>query len=108
MKVKRVVEDKVLDMCMLEGHEETLKHIDTNLQGIKRDMLLIDDYERLAGRAAGLEEASFELQVAIKSLLKDIKAEFTASKETRLRGVELPKVSVPTFDGQVPPIARPD
>ena len=61
MKVKRVVKDKELDMCVLEGQEERLKSINTNLKGKIRDILLIDDYESLAGRAAGLEEASFEL-----------------------------------------------
>ena len=35
MKVKRVGEDKELDMCMLEGHEEKLKSIKTDPQGIK-------------------------------------------------------------------------
>ena len=61
MKVKRAVDDKQLDMCLLEGDKERLKSIDTNMQGIKRDMLLIDDCERLGGREAGLEEASFDL-----------------------------------------------
>ena len=70
MKVKTVVEVKEIDMCVLEGHKDRLKSIDTNLQGIKRDMLLIDDYESLAEKAASLEEVSFELQVAIKHLLK--------------------------------------
>ena len=69
-KVKRVVEEKETDMCLLlEGHEETLKCIKADLQGIKQDLLLIDDYESLAGKAVGLEEASFELQVTIKRLL---------------------------------------
>ena len=54
--------------------------INTNLQGIKRDKLLINDYESLAGRVAGLEEASFELQVAIKRLRNNMKAEYTVSK----------------------------
>ena len=61
-KVKRaVLEEKESDMCSLESHEERLKTIDTDLQSIKRDMLLIDDYERKAGKADGLEEALFEL-----------------------------------------------
>ena len=62
-------------------------------------MLLLDDYESLAGRAGGLEEALFELRVAIKSLLKKIKAVSAVTKETGSCGVKLPKVSVPTFDG---------
>ena len=48
-------------MCLLERHGEKLKSIDANLQRTKRDLLLIDDYESLAGKRAGLEEASFEL-----------------------------------------------
>ena len=44
MKVKRVVEEKETKLCLLEGYEERLKSIDTDLQGIKCDMLLINDY----------------------------------------------------------------
>ena len=55
------MEEKETDMCLLGGREERLKIIDSNLQGIKRDMLLIDDYESLAGRAGVLEEGLFEL-----------------------------------------------
>ena len=59
-KVKRVVlEDKDTNMCLLESHEDRLKTIDTDLHSIKRDMLLIDGYESLAGKADGLEEALF-------------------------------------------------
>ena len=64
-------------------------------------MLLIDDFESVAGRTGGLEEASFELQVAIKCLLKNIKSKFTESKDIGLSGVKLPKISVPIFDGKV-------
>ena len=88
-------------MCLLEGHEERLKSINTDLQGIKWDMLLIDDYESQAGRATGLEDTLFELRVAIKCLLKDIKVDSTVRKEMGLSGVKLPKISVPTFDGEV-------
>ena len=101
MKVKRVAEKKETEMCLLERHEERLKSIDTDLQGIKRDMLLIDDYESLAGRAGGFEEASFELRVAIKRLLKNVKAESAVDKGKRLSRVKLPQVSVSTFDGKV-------
>ena len=31
-----------MDICLLEGHEERLTSIDFDLQGIKRDMLLMD------------------------------------------------------------------
>ena len=58
-------------------------------------MLLVDDYENLAGRAAGLEKASF------KHLLKGIKAESTVIQEMGLSGLKRPEVSVPTFDGKV-------
>ena len=88
-------------MRLLEGHEEKLKSIDTDLWGIKCDMLLINDYKGLAGRAGGLEEASVELQVAIRRLLKNIESESTASKDTGLRGVKFPKISVLTFDGKI-------
>ena len=60
-KVKRVAQVKETDMCLLERHEEKLNSIDTDLQSIKHDMMLMDDHESLAGRAGGLEEASFKL-----------------------------------------------
>ena len=81
-KVKRVKDDKALDVCSLEGHEERVKSIDADLQVIKREMLLIGDYKSLAERAASLEEASFEIRVAIKGRLRNLNAESTASKET--------------------------
>ena len=57
-KVERVVvEEKEMDMCLLESHDKRFKSIDTDLQSIKSDVLLIDDYESLAGKAGGLEEA---------------------------------------------------
>ena len=65
-------------------------------------MQLIEDYESLAGRAADLDEALFELQVAIKHLLKDIIIDSaTVSKEMGLSGVKLSKISVPIFDSKV-------
>ena len=84
-------------MCSLETHEERLKTIDIDLQSIKCDMLLIDDYESLSGKADGLEEALFELRVAIKRLLKNIKAESAVNKDNGLSGVKLPKISVPKY-----------
>ena len=57
-------------------------------------MLLIDFCESLARKAAGVEEVSFELRVAIKHLVKNIKAESTVSKEIKLSGVKLPMKSV--------------
>ena len=54
-------EEKKTDMCLLGSHEDRLKSIDTDLQAIKRDMLLTDDYESLAGTANDLEETFFEL-----------------------------------------------
>ena len=71
MTVKRAVERKETNMRLLEARGK-LNSIDSDLQGIKRDMLLINDYESLAGKSAGLEEASFKLRVVIKGLLKDI------------------------------------
>ena len=38
-KVKRVVEVKEIDMCLLESHEEGLKRIDTVQKGLKSSML---------------------------------------------------------------------
>ena len=61
MKLKRVKDDKELDMCSLEGHEERIKSIDANLQVLKSDILLIGDYKSLAERAGGLKKASFEI-----------------------------------------------
>ena len=56
MKVKRFEEKKGMDICicLLEGHEERLKSIDTDLQVIKRDVLLIDDYESLCRKGRWL------------------------------------------------------
>ena len=70
MKVKSVKDDKELDMCLLEEHEERVKRIDADMQVVKRDMVLVGDCKSLAERAASLEEAYFEIRVAINRRLK--------------------------------------
>ena len=47
MKVKRVIDHKEVDMCLLGRHEERVKNVDVDLQGIKQDILLIEEYECL-------------------------------------------------------------
>ena len=84
MKVNRGMDDKELDVCSLEGQEERVKSIDANLQVIERDKLLIGDYVSLTEGSAGLEEASFEIRVAIKRQINDINPESTVGKETGL------------------------
>ena len=42
-----------------------------------------------------------EMRVAIKRRLKNINAESSVRKKTRLSEIKLPKVRVPTFDGKV-------
>ena len=64
-------------------------------------MLLLGDYKSLAEKATAVEEASFEIRVAIKRRLKNLNAESSRSKETELSEVKLPKVSVPTFYGKL-------
>ena len=66
---------------MLEGHDETMKSIDAALQGIKRDMLLNDNYESLAGRAGGLKDGLMKLRVDIK-LRVNIKCLLKTSRPT--------------------------
>ena len=100
-EVKKVVYAKGLDSCSLEGHEEVVRSLSDDVQEIKRDMLLIEDYDSLAKTAVSLERASFEIRVAIKRQLKEINAESCVSKETGLSGLKLLKLSVPTFDGRV-------
>ena len=48
-----------------------------------------------------MEEVSFELRVAIKHLVKSIKAETAVDKDKGLSSVKLPKISVPASDGKV-------
>ena len=47
-----------------------------------------------------MEEALFELQVAIKRLLKNLKANSAVDKNKGLSDVKLPKISVSTSDGK--------
>ena len=63
-------------MCSLENHEDRLKGIDTDLYALKRDMLLIDDYESLRDKDK-------------------------LEKDKVLSGVKLPKISVSIFDWKV-------
>ena len=77
-------------MRSLERHKKIIKSIDTDLQSIKHDIILIDDYESLGVRADGLEDL-FELWKAIiKHLLKNIKAKPAVDKGKGLVGLNWP------------------
>ena len=101
MRVERFKDDKAIDVCSLEGHEESVKSIDDDLQVITCDMLLIGDYKSLVERATALEEASFGICAAIKRRLKNLHPESSGSEVIGLCEVKLPNVSAPTFYGKV-------
>ena len=54
MNVKTVLDDKdkEVDTMSVGRIRRKIKNIDVDLQGIKRDMLPVEDYESLARRAA--------------------------------------------------------
>ena len=88
-------------MCACQKGTKKTQNIDTDIQCIICDILLMGNFKSLTRRVLlGLEDL-FEIRVAIKCLLKNIKAMSAVDKQKGLCGVKLPTVSVATFDGKV-------
>ena len=67
--IKRVLDDpKVVDQHALSNYMDKVKSLESELQGLKREILSLDDYGGRIGRASDIEGAIFNMKVVISRL----------------------------------------
>ena len=88
------------DAFVLKQHEEQLTDFKKELSDIRTSLLSIDldDGDELNTSQAKLDKALFDCSLLIKKSLKPLAHETTPIDS---KGVKLPKLDVPTFDGNI-------
>ena len=94
----------ILDTCLLRQYEERTNDIRRDLAGTRDDLhcMELDETDKLFELQDELESQVFNCCVGIKKLLSSASSSSEASSASPdTQGVKLPKLDVPTFDGDI-------
>ena len=88
------------NVCLLHQHEERLAEFKKELCDIRRGLLSLDldDTSELSMLQATVDKGIFDCSQEIRKLLQ---AQAPSSSTSESNGVKLPKLNVPTFDGNI-------
>ena len=92
------------DVCLLRQYIEKAADINRDLSKVRDDLhhLDIDDTDELFGQQERLEGQVFDCSVNMKKLLFSVPASsVTSTPSSDGKGVKLPKLDVPKFDGEI-------
>ena len=95
----------ITDMCLYQQYEERVVDINRELAKTRDDLhrMELDETDKLLEHQDQLESQVFNCSVKIKKLISSIPApsETSTSLLSESKGVKLPKLNVPTFDGNI-------
>ena len=88
---------------MLTSHEDKNRSLEGELQGLKKDILSLEDIGELVRKSSNFKAKLFVLRVAILQLMERMNKELTlqAFGMPMMCGVDLPQIEVPTFDSTI-------
>ena len=91
------------DICLLRQYEEKAADINRDLAKVRDDLhhLDIEHTDKLLEHQGQLEGQVFDCSVRIKKLLSSVPALSTSASPPDSKGVKLPKLDVPKFDGEI-------
>ena len=92
------------DVCLLQQFEEQLLEYKGELVGIRRNLLSLEleDTSELSQLLARVEKQLFDSILEIRKQLRSCSSHLpTSSSISDTKGVKLPKLDVPTFDGNL-------
>ena len=86
------------DVCRIHQHQEQLSDFKTELGEVRNSLLSLDlgEEDELSKLQLEVERSLFDVSLKIKRLLQTLSSSATESK-----GIKLPKLEVPTFDGDI-------
>jgi hypothetical protein len=89
--------------CHLQLYQEQISEFRRELAEIRDSLLAmgLDDEDKLMEARAGLEKGIFECSLRVKQLLQATKRPATSSTMSDSSGIKLPKLDVPTFNGDI-------
>ena len=100
---KRVLDDpKIVDQHTLSNYMDKVKSLESELQGLKKEILSLNDYRGHIGRVSDIKDAIFNIKVVI-SRLTETKKEYKREmvKRPLISGTNLQRIEIPTFDGNI-------
>ena len=92
------------DICLLQLNEDEIKGHRIELSEIRRELTRLDleDDDELKVNMMEVEKALFDCSLELRRLLQPKDSSDIISTETNTsKGVKLPKIDVPTFDGNI-------
>ena len=92
-----------MDICTLHEQEESIEDSKLELRKISPDLLSVEDGGELEDRVAMLERLLWVLNTDVKCLArrKEVKPPLPASGLLGMSGLQLPRIEVATFDGNI-------
>ena len=98
--VESIPPDGEVDACLLHQYEEQLSDLNTELANVLHELLSHEeDDSTLSEQQTRLSQTLFDVRLKIRRLLQ--KHQGAPSLSSNGTGVKLPKLSVPTFDGNI-------
>ena len=98
------IDPEAKDGCLIRQREEQLMEFKSELRDISRDLLSLDldDSHALMLLQSNLDGQIFDNSLKLKRMLSSIHEAATIPSTTSdSKGVQLPKIDVPTFSGNI-------
>ena len=99
----RELSDVPEDVCRLQQHEEQLADYKKDLADLQTQLLSlnISDEDELVVEHSVLQDVLFDCSLKTKELLLGTSTSSLSSDSLNNKGIKLPKLDVPTFDGNI-------
>ena len=94
--------EATIDVCLFQLYEERLTDLRKDLEGLRRDLLSVDldEGDELITSQVDLEKLIFGCSLKVRKLLQS-QSEESSTASADSKGVKLPKLEVPKFDGNI-------
>ena len=91
-----------MDIYRLRGQEGKIKVLKQELKEIKKDLISVVDADELEEKRAALKQLLYDLNIELNRLARTKEEKPpTISGATSITGNKLPRIEVPTFDGNI-------
>ena len=97
--VDSITPDREIDMCLLNQYESQLSGIKADLTSVSHEVSRLDDDGGLSEQESSLCKVHFDVCLRIRRLLQNPAQKAPPAEDGG--GVKLPKLDVPTFNGNL-------
>ncbi len=91
------------DLCLIRQHEEQLLEVNKELSEVSSTLLSLDldeSYELMV-KLSTFEQNVFDYSLRLRRMLQSLDSSASPAATPDTKGVKLPKIDVPTFNGHI-------